>query len=47
MLATLLISLGKIMSFHETNNLARTQNIIPKQPIWIQLWLEYLDGDVA
>ncbi|MEN9659884.1 MAG: hypothetical protein RL571_3349 [Pseudomonadota bacterium] len=34
------------MSFHEANNLARTQNIIPQQPIWIQLWLEHLDGDV-
>lgn len=35
------------MSALEAENLALTQHIIPPAPIWIQLWLDYLDGDMA
>jgi hypothetical protein len=40
-------SFGKIMTFHETDNLALTQHVIPQIPIWIPLWLEHADGDAA
>jgi hypothetical protein len=33
------------MIFHETDNLALTQHIIPVPPIWIQLWLDYIKDE--
>ncbi len=35
------------MTFHEADKLARTQQIIPAAPIWIQLWLDHIDNEMA
>lgn len=35
------------MSLQEADHLTLTQHIVPPAPIWIQLWLDYLETAVA